>query len=184
MLVDGASEQGDTGCQSGYRSAATIRKAPPIAIASSMSAAGRSLPNAEASRARNAYPPIVPITAPRIPAISPARSAPRDAPIAAPDRAPETIRAPNGPGALRLGVVGNWSVTSSASASSVRIHGVNAYPRNARLVEATLIQPVLAAQLTAAGAVIVRSPAMRPIRGENRKVVIFITPRGFAPRTP
>ena len=42
MLVDAASEHGDTGGQSSYCSAATMRKAPTIAMATSMTAAGRS----------------------------------------------------------------------------------------------------------------------------------------------
>ena len=65
-----------------------MRNAPPIATASSMNAAGRSLPNSFARRARNACPPSVPITAPAMPASNPATSAPLAAPIAAPDRPP------------------------------------------------------------------------------------------------
>ena len=89
------------------------------------------------------------------------------------DPIPVTMRAPNPGGAFRLGVVGSLSATSSASARAVRIHGVRADPRKARPVDVRLSQPARAAQLTAAGAVMPRSPAMTPIRTDRRSVVVI-----------
>src|SRR6185312_14411226 len=102
----------------------TIRKAPTMAMASSISAAGMSLPNAVAMRPRSSAPPKVPITAPTIPATSPPISDPPAVPITAPLKPPDTNRAPNCTGTLRLGVCGSWSVTSSTAASTVQIKGV------------------------------------------------------------
>ena len=78
-----------------------------MATASSMKAAGRSLPKVFASRARNARPPKVPITAPVIPARIPLTITPLAAPTAAPEKAPIAIRAPNWTGTVRLGVEGS-----------------------------------------------------------------------------
>ena len=50
------------------RSTTAISNAPPMATASSIKAAGRSLPKAVASFARKARPPRVPMIAPIIPA--------------------------------------------------------------------------------------------------------------------
>src|SRR3954465_5476245 len=62
-------------------------------------------------------------------------------------------------------------MTSSITASTLKIHGVAAYPRKASPVGDRFRKPNLAAQLTAAGAVNVRSPATIPIRTETRSVV-------------
>src|SRR5215208_2709200 len=56
-------------------------------------------------------------------------------------------------------------------ASTLKIHGVTEYPRKASPVGDRFRKPNLAAQLTAAGAVNVRSPATIPIRSETRSVV-------------
>src|SRR5215470_8671754 len=60
----------------------TISRPQMMAIASSMSATGRSLPNAAASRPLNSAPPSVPATAPMAPAARPPHKACCDAPIA------------------------------------------------------------------------------------------------------
>ena len=78
-----------------HRSAPAISRAPPSASASSVKAAGRSLPKAVAIRARRARPPSVPATAPRAPATRPPTREPPETPIAAPLSAPVTMRAPN-----------------------------------------------------------------------------------------
>src|SRR5262249_15492807 len=90
-----------------HGNATPISSAAPMATASSMKAAGRSLPNAFASRARKARPPRVPIIAPTVPAISPPIIAPPEAPTAAPESAPVATRAPNWTGTVRLGVDGS-----------------------------------------------------------------------------
>jgi Transketolase, pyrimidine binding domain len=90
-----------------HRSIIPITSAPPSAIASSMKAAGRSLLNAAANRARKACPASVPITAPARPAIIPPTIVPPAVPTAAPETAPVTMRPPNPRGAVRLGVDGS-----------------------------------------------------------------------------
>jgi len=159
----------------------TMTIAVRIATASSINAAGRSLRKVKASFARAAYPPSVPITAPTIPAIPPTISQPTGAPIAAPESAPETMRAPNPPGALRLGAEGNWSMTSSTSARRVRIHGVQAKPKKASGPPPSDSQPKCAAQLTAVGAVKVRRPAGRACAGA---VASLSGARDLARRSP
>src|SRR5262249_17996449 len=77
------------------RNTAPIKRAAPIVTASSMKAAGRSLPNSAASRPRNAWPPRVPITAPAIPAKIPPAIEPIPATIAPPERAPVKMRPAN-----------------------------------------------------------------------------------------
>src|SRR5947207_3806677 len=119
----------------------TTRIATMIATASSINAAGISLRNTAASLALAAYPPRVPITAPTIPATPPAISQPEDAPSAAPDRAPDRMRAPNPPGALRLGAEGSWSMTSSTNASTVNIPTAQTEPMKASGVPASGSQP-------------------------------------------
>jgi hypothetical protein len=64
--------------------ACAIPKAAVIAIASSINAAGASLPKEDASRLLSARPPKVPIAAPIAPAMPPIRSDPPAAPTAAP----------------------------------------------------------------------------------------------------
>src|SRR5207244_7501512 len=88
----------------GHRITMTMANAAAIATASSMKAAGGSLPNVAASFARAARPPRVPITAPTIPATAPRTSDPADAPIAPPESAPVTIREQNCTGTVRGGV--------------------------------------------------------------------------------
>ena len=94
-----------------------ISRAPPIATASSIRAAGRSLPKAAASRARSAAPPSVPMTAPTHAGDEAADAGSRPRRRSRRRRAPPvTMRAPNCAGTLRLGVDGSLSVTSSPSA--------------------------------------------------------------------
>src|SRR5262249_8282355 len=139
------------------------RNAPPIAMASSSRAIGRSLPAAFESRARSSEPPSVPATAPSTPIPSPPIRARPAARTAAPLNPPVTSRAMKPMGALRLGVVGSLSTISSAIAQRLRTYGVAANPRKASGVVSSRSQPRRAAQLTTAGAVIERSPAMTPI---------------------
>src|SRR5215475_13283802 len=140
-----------------HGSATPISSAAPMATASSIKAAGRSRPKADASRARNPRPPSVPMIAPIIPAMSPPIidpiEAPAEAPTAAPDSPPVTIRAPNWIGTVRLGVDGSWSVTSSTRAKIVRIQRAQTLLKKASQVPLRSSQPRYAAQLTNAGAV-------------------------------
>ncbi len=84
-----------------------MRSAAPTAIASSINAAGRSLPNDAAIRVRRALPPSVPTTAPAMPSTPPTTHLPALLPIVAPLSAPSRTRAANCGGTLRLGVVGS-----------------------------------------------------------------------------
>src|SRR5262245_33466509 len=111
------------------------------------------------------------MTAPRIPAMAPPAIDPLAPPTVAPDNAPETRRAPNCIGTRRLGVVGNWSTTSSTSASSVNTHGVHVAPMKASQVPFTSRRPRRAAQLAAAGAVNVRDPATMPMSSAKKYAV-------------
>ena len=52
-----------------------------------------------------------------------------------------TMRAPNCTGTVRLGVEGSWSVTSSTSASTVKIQGVIQWPRKESQLSPRLSQP-------------------------------------------
>lgn len=66
-------------------------------------------------------------------------------------------------------------MTSSMSASAVKIQGVHLYPMKASGVPETSNQSRWAAQATAAGAVIARRPAMMPM-SSVRTVVTSIPP--------
>src|SRR5438105_1255112 len=143
----------------------TIKNEPPIAIASSRTAIGRSFPpNAFTSRARNSEAATVPAIAPATPAGRSVIEAPFDAPIAAPQSAPLTSRVTKLTGALRLGVFGSLSTTNSPIAATLKMYGVPANPKKASRVFSKCSNLKRAAQLTAAGAVIERSPATMPIR--------------------
>src|SRR5215472_17341024 len=141
-----------------------MRRAPMMAMASSMNAAGRFSPKKTASRERKAAPPNVPMTAPTAPAAAPAARLAPVAAMAAPASAPVTMRAPSCIGTLRLGVLASWSVISSASASAVNSHGAHHEPMKASGVLARENRPAYPAQLTTAGAVIARKPATIPMR--------------------
>src|SRR5438045_9056186 len=154
----------------------TTRIATMIATASSMNAAGISLRKAAASLALAANPPRVPITAPTSSATPPAISQPEDAPSAAPDRAPDRMRAPNQPGASRLGAEGSWPMTSPTNASTVNIPTAQTEPMKASGVPASGSHPRSAAQLTTAGAVKVRSPATPPISSAKSNTIIAVPP--------
>ena len=162
----------DDGVEVASCSADPMSTAPPMATASSMNAAGRSLPKppraARAGRVRRACrsprrrcPPAARRRALRRRRRSPRRTS-----------APRTMRAPNCTGTVRLGVEGSWSVTSSTSASSVRIHG-GRRAQERQAVRRRSSHPRCAAQLTAAGAVIARSPATTPIRSERRSAGVI-----------
>ena len=73
------------------------------------------------------------------------------------------MRAANTGGAVRAGVLGSLSVTSSATARTVRITTVMTLAIQDAHVECRLIQPRKAAQATTAGAVSERNPATTPI---------------------
>src|SRR5438105_3442655 len=101
-----------------------------------------------------------------------------DAPRAAPHNAPITIRPMNGTGAFRLGVFGSLSLINSPIASTLNTYGVAAKPREASQVFSRCSQPSRAAQLTAAGAVMERSPATTPMKNAKTKVdmsLLFVT---------
>src|SRR5260370_3915450 len=74
----------------------------------------------------------------------------------------------NAGGASGLGVFGSLSAINSPIASTLKMYGVAAQPRNASQVFARCSQQRRAAQLTTAGAVSERSPAITPIRKANR----------------
>src|SRR5438876_31354 len=158
----GADDDGVEGLRA-HATAATMSRPPMIATASSMKAAGGSLPKPAASLERASAPPSVPMTAPMAPAIRPPMVAPAVAPITAPEKAPVTMRAPNCCGTLRLGVDGNWSVMSSTSARMVKMPTAIQWPMKPAQVPASGNQPSQAPQATVAGAVVARRPAITPI---------------------
>ena len=77
------------------------------------------------------------------------------------------IRNAKGPGAFRLGVFGSLSLINSAMANRLRIYGAAANPRKASGVFSRCSHPQRAAQLTAAGGVMLRSPATTPMRNAS-----------------
>src|SRR5580692_9690687 len=101
----------------------TISKAPPMAHRSSSTAIGQSRPPiALTRRLRASAPPKVPATAPATPAIRPPIQPPPPLRASAvPHSAPLVMRAMKPGGALRLGVFGSLSNTSSTSARTVRM---------------------------------------------------------------
>src|SRR5207248_11435402 len=122
----------------------------------------------------------VPAIAPATPAGRSVIEAPFDAPIAAPQSAPLTSRVTKLTGALRLGVFGSLSTTNSPIAATLKMYGVPANPKKASRVFSKCSNLKRAAQLTAAGAVIERSPATMPIRSAETylgTVDYFITER-------
>jgi hypothetical protein len=74
----------------------------------------------------------------------------------------------NGASVFRLGVFGSLSLINSAIANRLRIYGVAANPRKASGVFSKCSQPRRAAQLTAAGGVMERSPATTPMRNASK----------------
>src|SRR6476660_9268281 len=145
-----------------HQNLATAKIAKMIAAASSMTAAGKSLPNAFANRPRIAAPPYVPKTAPITPASRPNITEPEAALTVAPTSAPLRIRAINCGGTLRLAVFGSLSLINSPMARTVKIMGVYLNPINAIGVPATAKVPKRAAQLATAGEVMVRNPDTIP----------------------
>ena len=102
-------------------------------------------------------PPATPARAP----ISGRGAAP--AATHAPVNPPVTIRAIRPPGAVRLGVLGSLSTTSSRTANTVKMATDGTEPIRAR-GRSILSRPRWTAHAVTAGAVIERSPANSPIR--------------------
>ena len=69
---------------------------------------------------------------------------------------------------FRLGVLGNWSVTSSTIRKMVSTVTVIGWAIHSDHLSVTSIQPSIAPQATAAGGVIARRPATTPISKANR----------------
>ena len=87
----------------------------------------------------------------------------------APVNPPVTMRAIRPGGAVRLGVLGNLSATSSTIASTVKIATAEKEPMPAS-GPSSLSQPKYTAHAVAAGAVSDRSPPKNPIR-KTRKIM-------------
>lgn len=104
--------------------------------------------------------------------MAPAGSAPAVAPMAAPESPPIRMRAPNWIGTLRLGVFGSLSEMNSKTAAAVAMPTASVEPRTASGVPVNSSRPRKAAQQTAAGAVVARSPATTPISSAARKRVM------------
>ena len=102
----------------------------------------------------------------------------------APVNPPVTTRAIRPVGAVRLGVVGNLSTTSSRIANSVRSATAGVEPMRER-GRSIFSRPRCTAHAVTAGAVSERSPANTPIRIENRSPLLSTsrhpTPSSFAP---
>ena len=86
----------------------------------------------------------------------------------APLNPPNKIRAINPGGAVRLGVVGSLSVTSSTSANSVKIMAAVVVLIHERGL-GTLSQPKCAAQAVTAVGVRHRNPVKNPIKNANKR---------------
>jgi hypothetical protein len=80
------------------------------------------------------------------------------------------MRAKNGTGVLRLGVKGILSPMISANAAIDRTQGVHRKPKNASQVSPMDRYPNRAAQLTTAGAAMLRSPDTTPIKKAKRMI--------------
>src|ERR1700736_4840575 len=98
-----------------------------------------------------------------MPAPSPPHLYPHAVPMTAPANAPVMIRTANTGGAVRDGVLGSLSLTSSATAKRLRITTVTMLPTQDAHVCSKLNQLRYAAHDTTAGAVRERDPATTPI---------------------
>ncbi len=130
------------------------------------------VPSAFTSRVRAWYPPKQPATPPIAPSAPPrcACGGAAPAPTQAPVSAPVTIRAIRPMGAVRFGVFGSLSTTSSTIASTVRsaTAGVDPITERGRSITS---QPRWTAHAVTAGAVSERSPANNPIRNGNTRLL-------------
>src|SRR5579875_3125237 len=97
--------------------------------------------------------------------------------MTAPANAPKAIRATNDGGAVRLGVLGSLSVTSSPTARTLKMATVMGCPTQAAHVPFRLIQCSIAAHATTAGAVSDRNPAMIPINRASSRTYTWVTTR-------
>jgi hypothetical protein len=124
------------------------------------------------SRTRAWYPPKQPTTPPAAPSKAPgiASDPPADA-TQAPVNPPIRIRAMRPGGAVRLGVAGSLSTTSSTAAARVRIstEGTDPIKESGRSI---LSHPRRAAHAVAAGAVSERSPPNNPVRKADKSVTL------------
>ena len=94
-------------------------------------------------------------------------SSPAEATLA-PLNAPNKIRAINPGGAVRLGVFGSLSVTSSTDANSVKITAAVVVPIHERGL-GTFSQPECVAQAVAAVGVKDRNPVKNPIKNASSR---------------
>src|SRR4051812_35702848 len=95
--------------------------------------------------------------------------------MTAPANPPKMIRTANTGVAVRGGVLGSLSLTSSATARMLRITTVTMFPIHDAQVWLRLIQFRKAAQATAAGAVTDRKPATTPINRANSRTRTCVT---------
>jgi hypothetical protein len=154
----------------GIQNRETTHSDPPIVTTSSKRAITKSgVPSAFTNLVRAWYPPYVPASAPMVPNAAPSTipSPPAEA-THAPLNPPIKILAINPGGAVRLGVFGSLSVTSSTNAKIVKITAAVAVPIHERGL-GTFSQPKCAAQAVTAGAVRDRSPAKNPIKNANSR---------------
>ena len=137
----------------------TTKSDPPIVTRSSKGAITKSgIPSAFTSLERAWYPPYVPASAPMIPNTAPSTIPSRQAAAThAPLNPPSKIRGINPGGAVRLGVFGSLSVTSSTNANSVKITAAGIVPIHHRGL-GTFSQRKCAAQAVTAIGVRDRNP--------------------------
>ena len=162
----------------------TTHNDPPIVTRSSRIAITKSgVPNDFTNRVRARYPPNVPASAPEIPNTAPTTvPAPPAEATHAPLNPPRRIRAINPGGAVRLGVFGSLSVTSSTKANNVKRIAAVAVPIHESGL-GTFSQSRCAAHAVTAGAVSDRNPAKNPIKNANTSTcVAVITARILTPR--
>src|SRR5437660_946993 len=101
------------------------------------------------------------------------------------ESAPVKALAPSGTGAVRFGVVGSLSTTSSARASKDMMTAAAVDPNNARREPVRSSHPQCTAQLTTARGVRERRPAMTPMpkpprnRTAQFEFIVYFTSRVF-----
>src|SRR3954449_4952311 len=118
---------------------------------------------------------MVPSTAPMTPDPSALQVCPQAVPMTAPANPPMISRTANTGGAVRGGVLGSLSLTSSATARMLKITTVTRFPTQEAQVFCKLNQVRKTAQATAAGAVRDRNPATTPINSANRRTSTCVT---------
>jgi hypothetical protein len=143
---------------------------PPIVTKSSKGAITKSgIPSAFTSLERAWYPLYVPASAPMIPNTAPSTiPSPQAVATHAPLNPPSKIRGINPGGAVRLGVFGSLSVTSSTNANSVKITAAGIVPIHHRGL-GTFSQRKCAAQAVTAVGVRDRKPVKNPIKNANSR---------------